>query len=543
MNIRAGSMVRPGHKKQKNIDSLIPAKHAQSIFIDESTLHYSQEIDNDPVFQSFKATARMLGFSDCQMHTVANFAKIYNGNKAVAQTDQGELVHYVKKLLKEACRLKGSDIHICPHRDTYSIRFRLFGILREYDAISVEKGNKMISVIYNVMCEAGDSSFVKSAAQDGRISNEQFKPDGVYTIRVHTEPVDVFGSTAGEGTYVVMRLLFDGIGAFGELDERLSSLGYPDYLRVQIDNLTQKSGLVLISGPTGHGKSTCLKHVMESMAETYPGRSHFSIEDPPEYPLTGVAQIRVPSGSLTSAEERGRAFNERIIGALRSDADVLAIGEIRTGEAALTAIDAARSGHTTWTTTHTDTALGTIPRIATMLRNKGILHPLEEFCDRSVLSGLLHQRLVPVLCDKCKLSYLKVLNDKKEEIYTAEERKKVLPPRTIKQLEDVLSDKDFAGICVLGKGCDACNNTGINKQTVVAEVIEIDDEMLRYFRKGDMESAEEYWLTKLEGRTFLEHALDRIKAGQIDPNLTSQRLNIPLNNIPAIRKRGVVSEN
>lgn len=543
MNIKAGSLSRSSQNRKKDIHSLIPPKHASNIVINESTLHYSQEIDIDPVFQSFKATAKMLGLKNCQMHSVEEFAKMQNEAGTVTHTDQGELVQYAKKLLRDACRLQGSDIHIRPLGDCYIIKLRRFGILRDYGSISVEKGNKLISVIYNVMCEAGDSSFIKSAAQDGRISNDKFKPTGVYTVRVHTEPVDVFGSSTGDGTYVVMRLLFDGVGASGELNERLESLGYPDYLRIQIESLTQKSGLVLISGPTGHGKSTCLKHVMESMAESYPGRSHFSIEDPPEYPLKGVAQIRVPSGSLTSAEARGRAFNERIIGALRSDADVLAIGEVRTGEAALTAIDAARSGHTTWTTTHTDTALGTIPRIATMLRNKGILHPLEEFCDRSVLSGLLHQRLVPVLCDKCKLSYLKVLNDTEGKIFTAEEKKKVLPLRTIKQLEDILSEEDFAGINVLGKGCEACNNTGINKQTVVAEVVEIDDNMLRFFRKGDMESAEKYWLGDLGGRTFLEHALDRIKAGQIDPNLTSQRLNMPLNSIPAMRKRGVVNEN
>lgn len=540
MNIRTGALNRSGLKTRKSdIHSLIPLNYANSILIDETTLHYSQEIDDDPVFQSFKATAKMLGFADHQMHTVENFAKLHNGNEVVAHSDQGELVQYARKLLKDACSLQGSDIHIRPLRDSYSIKLRRFGILQEMGTVSVEKGTKLISVIYNIMCEAGDSSFIKSAAQDGRISNDKFKPRGVYTVRVHTEPVDVFGSSMGGGTYVILRLLFDGVGAEGELDERLSSLGYPEYLRGQIDNLTQKSGMVLISGPTGHGKSTCLKHVMESMAESYPGRSYFSIEDPPEYPLDGVAQIRVPSGSLTSAEERGRAFNERIIGALRSDADVLAIGEVRTGEAALTAIDAARSGHTTWTTTHTDTALGTIPRIATMLRNKGILHPLEEFCDRSVLSGLLHQRLVPVLCDKCKLSYLDVLNDTEEKILTAEEKKKVLPRRTIKQLEDVLAEEDFAGICVLGKGCEACKGTGINKQTVVAEVVQIDDTMLRFFRKGEMELAEEYWLSELKGRTFLEHALDRIKAGEIDPNLTSQRLNMPINNIPAIRKRGV----
>ena len=170
-------------------------------------------------------------------------------------------------------------------------------------------------------------------------------------------------------------------------------------------------------------------------------------------------------------------------------------------------------------------------------------HPLEEFCDRSVLSGLLHQRLVPVLCDKCKLSYLKVLNDTEGKILTADQKKKILPSRTIKQLEDVLSVEEFAEICVLGLGCDACGDTGINKQTVVAEVVEIDDNMLRFFRKGDMESAEEYWLSTLNGRTFIEHALDRIKAGQIDPNITSQRLNVPLNSIPASRKKGVAHEN
>lgn len=546
MNIKSGTLGRVNKSAKQKIQSMIPHKHANFICVDGNTLHYSDEIEGDPIFQTFKSNAKMVGFKDFQVHSVINFAKMQtsNGCGEGAGNESGEIVNFALKLLQDVSRLQGSDIHICPLGDSYSIKYRQYGILREYKSLSVEKGDKMISVLYNIMCDsAGDSAFVPSAAQDARISSEKHKPEGVYTIRVHTEPLDVFGASSGEGTYVVMRLLFDGVGAQGELEERLESLGYPKYLRDQIDNLTQRSGLVLISGPTGHGKSTCLKHVMEAMAESYPGRSYFSIEDPPEYPMRNVSQIRVPSGSLTTAEERGRAFNERIVGALRSDADVLAVGEVRTGEAALTAIDAARSGHTTWTTTHTDSAIGTIARISTMLRNKGLLHPLEELCDRSVLSGLLHQRLVPVLCEKCKLSYLDVLNDKCEETLSEEDKKKKIPTRTINQLGDVLDEGDYKEICVVGKGCNACGYTGVSGQTVVAEVIEIDDNILRLFRKGKTEEAEKYWLTELKGRTYLEHALDRIKAGEIDPNQTSQRLNIPLNSIPAIRKNGGVNEN
>ena len=254
MNIKAGSIGRAYQNRQNDIQSLVPPNLANYISIKDGILHYCQEIETDPVFQSFKSTARMLGLKNCEMHTVANFVKIQGGIEIVTNTDQGELVQYAKKLLKDASRLQGSDIHIRPLKNAYSIKIRRFGILRDYATLSVEKGTKLISVLYNIMCEAGDSTFVKSAAQDGRISNDQFKPVDVYTVRVHTEPVDVFGSSTGEGTYVVMRLLFDGVGAQGELDERLCSLGYPEYLRGQIDNLTHKSGLVLISGPTGHGK-------------------------------------------------------------------------------------------------------------------------------------------------------------------------------------------------------------------------------------------------------------------------------------------------
>ena len=125
MNIRSGSLGRGNQNRKNDIHSLIPLNHANNILINEGVLHYSQEIETDPVFQSFKATAKMLGLKDCQMHTVANFASFSVEMKSLINTDQGELVKLrQEKLLKDACHCRDLIFIFVRIRNAYSIKFR-----------------------------------------------------------------------------------------------------------------------------------------------------------------------------------------------------------------------------------------------------------------------------------------------------------------------------------------------------------------------------------------------------------------------------------
>ncbi len=147
-----------------------------------------------------------------------------------------------------------------------------------------------------------------------------------------------------------MRLLYDQTEASGRLRERLSKLGYSVQQINRFSFLTTRSGLTLLSGPTGHGKSTALKHIMECMASENPEKAYMSIEDPPEYPLENVYQSQVNSGYDLSTGERGERYRDAIAGAMRSDPDTLMVGEIRYPDAAVAALDAAQTGHGVWST-------------------------------------------------------------------------------------------------------------------------------------------------------------------------------------------------
>ena len=146
-------------------------------------------------------------------------------------------------------------------------------------------------------------------------------PPGVHSVRLHAEPIQ--SDTASRGTFLAMRLLTGADGVTGSLGERLAALGYSEDQCRLMASLAGSRGLTLLAGPTGHGKSTTLRHVMESMVISRPDQSYLSVEDPPEYPMAGVRQIQVP----TSGGDRASAYADAIAGAMRCDPDVIMIGD------------------------------------------------------------------------------------------------------------------------------------------------------------------------------------------------------------------------
>lgn len=238
--------------------------------------------------------------------------------------------------------------------------------------------------------------------------------------------------------------------------------------------------------------------------------------------MRGVQQIMVFTKALGEMLARGQAYVDAIAGAMRSDPDVLMIGEIRYPEAAAAAIDAALTGHSVWATIHANNGFGIIRRMVSLLNAANYAEPLEYLCDHNVLAGLVYQRLLPVLCPECKQPLVPMLN-KPEEARHIE-----LAVR--KRLFSVIKNGDLDAVHVRNPdGCEHCNGLGIVGQTVAAEVIVTDQVMLEHLRHGDYTRAQTYWTKELGGRTYVDHAVQLIAEGKIDPTQAETRLGVPLN--------------
>uniref|UniRef100_UPI000557C08E GspE/PulE family protein n=1 Tax=Maridesulfovibrio hydrothermalis TaxID=191026 RepID=UPI000557C08E len=424
-------------------------------------------------------------------------------------------------ILANAFEQGASDIHLTDEGPFASIKFRKLGMVQDYKQLMGETGRKIITAIYQTMSNQTDSTFVPSERQDGRIVNSDYLPVDVHSVRIHTEPLECSMAQNGTGTFMALRLLYDRTTAEGSLQDRLKTLGFSDRHIRRFQFLTQRSGLTLLSGPTGHGKSTLLVHSMECMAEDNPEKNFLAIEDPPEYPIERVKQVRVSTNEKD--ENRGAAYRNAIAGAMRSDPDVIMIGEIRYPEAASAALDAAQTGHGVWTTVHANSALGIIQRMVSLLRAAQYPDPLEYLCDHTVLSGLHHQRLVPVLCPNCKMplkEITKLPTDNKLRL-------KSLPEAVLNRLFRAVNNME--NVNIRGEGCKQCSGVGIIGQTVASEIVTTDHVILKAVRTGNMKAAYKHWRHEQNGQTFVSHAIDLIEEGLIDPYLTERRLGVPLN--------------
>ncbi len=313
--------------------------------------------------------------------------------------------------------------------------------------------------------------------------------------------------------------------------------GHARRARAQTDifrELSARTGIVFISGPTGSGKSTALAHCMEALIEERPGDNFLSIEDPPEKPIKGMYQIPVIS---KEGDERGDAYTNAIAGTNRDDTDTVMIGEIRYAEAALATVEVALSGNAVWATIHAADALGIIQRLDVQLRAL-VANPLQVVCDPIVLSGLVFQRLVPKLCPHCRIPLREYRNVISRDCLARLRR--AMP-------EDMIfGGARGEGVFVRGHGCEHCKDSGhpgLYRQTVVAEVVALDARLLALLRERRREEARRYWLTELHGMTYLEHARHLIATGILGPMITEEMLAMPIDaDIRVLGERGGTSE-
>jgi general secretion pathway protein E len=380
--------------------------------------------------------------------------------------DDAPIIRLINALLTEAVREGASDIHIESFENEMVVRFRIDGVLREI--LKPQRGLAPL-LVSRIKVMARLDIAEKRLPQDGRIS-----------LKVAGRAVDVRVSTlpAGHGERVVLRLLDKQAG---RLD--LGQLGMDPQTLKSMDRLIHHAhGIILVTGPTGSGKTTTLYAALSRLNDSQ--RNILTVEDPIEYYLDGIGQTQVNTKVDMSFARGLRAI-------LRQDPDVVMVGEIRDLETVEIAVQASLTGHLVLSTLHTNTAVGAVTR----LRDMGV----EPFLLSSSVIGILAQRLVRQICPECRQSYQANAHD---------------------CALMGIPEEQAPTLYRSGEGCSHCNHLGYRGRTGIYELISIDDtlrgmihdgagehEMEKYARQYSPSIRSDGFRRALNGETSLEEVL------------------------------------
>lgn len=378
--------------------------------------------------------------------------------------EDAPVVRVVNYLLTEAVRSGASDIHIEPYEKNYRCRYRIDGVLHEVKAPPRSMASAVSSRL-KIMSSLDIAE--RRLPQDGRIKIKVLGKE--IDLRVSVCPVQF-------GEKIVMRILDSS-----NLSLDIPKLGFEDGVQQKFEKaIREPYGLVLVTGPTGSGKSTTLYSALHAIND--PDTNISTIEDPVEYNLPGINQVNAKAGI-------GLTFAAGLRSFLRQDPDVVMVGEIRDKETAEIAINAALTGHLVFSTLHTNDAPGAVTRMG----NMGV----EPFLITSTVHCVVAQRLLRRICKNCKESY-------------------VADPEVLKEMELEVTGEEV--LLYKGKGCSNCSDTGYKGRMAIHEVMILNDEfrkaviqrkpaaeLKKVAREGGMQTLRECGVQKvLKGLTSVE---------------------------------------
>lgn len=367
--------------------------------------------------------------------------------------EDSPIAQTVNLLLEYAIKSQASDIHIEPREGFVQIRYRIDGVLKEVNKLPRNVLGALVSrikILSNLKIDE------RRVPQDGRfkisVSSEQ------YALRVSTLPI-------ADGEKVVMRILDES-----NQSVTLENLGYwGRSLAVMKEAMTQPNGMILVTGPTGSGKSTSLFSVLSEL--NTPDVNISTIEDPVEYKILGVNQVQ-------TNPKAGMTFASGLRALLRQDPNIIMVGEIRDTETANLGVQAALTGHLVFSTLHTNNAATCLPRLLDM--------DIEPFLIASTVKAVVGQRLVRRLCSFCRQQYtpdgaeVKVITD----LYSGAQEEAIA---NIHELETQAADEKIGNDAPLSTtkeqithlwranpdGCDECNHAGFKGRTGIYEVLDV----------------------------------------------------------------------
>ncbi len=353
---------------------------------------------------------------------------------STVEIEEPPIIKLVNFIISNAIKNRATDIHIEPEKNAVVIRYRIDGVLHVIDFLPKDLGRVITTRIKII---SGIDISESRLPQDGR-SSFLFAGRSI-DLRVSTYPID-------SGENIVLRILDKS-----KLVSKIEAIGFSEkQLKIFKKLLHKKYGIILVTGPTGSGKTTTLYAALLDINSTM--LNIMTIEDPIEYELPFIRQSQIN-------EKAGFTFAKGLRSILRQDPDIIMVGEIRDEETLTIATHAALTGHLVLSTLHTNNALATIPRLKYMGVSPNIL--------ASSLTGVVAQRLIRLVCPYCKEEYVA----SEEEINIIKE-----------YLPDISTNEEI--ILAKGKGCERCNFTGFLGRTIISEIFEIDKDIARAIEKN-----------------------------------------------------------
>lgn len=380
--------------------------------------------------------------------------------------EEAPVVKLLQTVFEDATQARASDIHIEPQERRLQIRFRIDGVLH----LQTEADSKIASaVVLRLKLMSGLDIAEKRMPQDGR-----------FNVKVRGAAIDVRISTMPTqyGESIVMRLLNQGGGLLG-----LDSIGMPAQMLDKVREVIQRpSGMVLVTGPTGSGKTTTLYAALNELNTTE--RKIITVEDPVEYRLPGINQVQVN-------DKIELTFDRVLRSALRQDPDVVLVGEMRDEQTVETGLRAAMTGHMVFSTLHTNDAVSTPVRLLDM--------GAPRYMVALSLQLVIAQRLVRVVCDNCAEDYVPL-------------------PGEHEWLKSELGDAVDSHRYRHGRGCSYCNNTGFVGRTGVYEMLEMTRPVVEAANQDDLGRLMKVAREQIGRATLRHHAAGLAASGRTSPD-------------------------
>jgi general secretion pathway protein E len=383
----------------------------------------------------------------------------------LATDGQAPVVELVNLILLDAVKGTASDIHFQPYRENLVVRYRIDGVL--FDAHTVPK-TLQDEVLSRIKVLGKMDIAEKRLPQDGRA-----------TVTVGERVIDLrIASLPGSyGERIVLRLLDKSTRVYS-----LSEVGMDEDTQRRIRELIKlEHGLILLTGPTGSGKTTTLYAALQEINTR--DRNVLTLEDPIEYDIEGISQTQINA-------KKGLTFASGLRNVLRQDPDIIMVGEIRDHETAVMAIQSALTGHLVFSTLHTNDAASAVTRLLDL--------GIEPYLVSSSLLAVLAQRLVRKVCSTCAI----------EKELMAEERMQL----------GLLSGTDAPLLCRVGSGCSSCRNTGYRGRVAICELLRLEESIRRHIQSRASATDIRDGAVRLGMRLLRDDGIEKVLAGITTPN-------------------------
>jgi len=378
-------------------------------------------------------------------------------------------IERIKTLILSALRNRASDIHLEPLVDGLRVRYRIDGILRQVTTFPPDVGRRLV-VALKVMSQMDIAD--SRRPQDGRIGEKYQLGQQDYGLDLRVNTLPCVSTVKGQASEKAVLRLLKQTNSFATIEEvGFTAETYPIYR----DWLAQPQGMIILTGPTGSGKTSTLYASLKEIATE--SVNVVTVEDPVEYVLPGITQTQVN-------EAAGMTFAAGLRSILRQDPDIIMIGEIRDSETAETAVRAALTGHLVFTTLHTNDAVGAIPRLKDIGPDPGLIS--------DALLGVVAQRLVRRVCPHCAEPH--PLNS--EELGVLGLTREAVGSRKTQR----------------GRGCSQCFESGYSGREAIIELLNVDSRVRQIIYEGSMTQLNHY-LQSIDYQSFRQAAIEKVLMG------------------------------